>query len=422
MARITVIPAALVQSWVKKIIPQQLLSSNWGQFSNQFTANTPIPMQSERPIASAVVMKITDDFKNGSYRTTMITLIKGGVTPIGGPNPAFGRETKATMQEVGLFYNVIRVPRVVGDESVEGDVAQYYKIAEQTAGLIAADFVEDRDYAHQRSTVEGADVYLTDTSFWQNSEKGSSINAPLSTVLHPNIYAWISGAFTKNTWSATDATARTNLATLLNTGTTTDTFNMKLLDIICDRAARYIAKLPGMQSEKEVNWVLKVSNNQWLQLMTDSAAGSLQDRLKYTDTEISKVVTGYIGVYRNVMVVVDQRSPIANVTGSTTLGAFEYITAQSDDRVYVLPTGTVGTWEIAMLYGNGAIGIAQKAPLDYVKQESLDYGFESSLCGVMKEGIRRVDVDATDAATAARRNFTSFLVMTATNALTLNNT
>ncbi len=418
MARIAVIPAAQVQSWMKKIVPQQLLASVWGQFSNQFTANVPIPKQSEKPMPSAVVMKVTDDFKNGSFRTTMITLVKNGVTPIVGPNVAAGNETRASMQEAGLFYNVERIPRVVGDESVEGDVGEYYKLAEQTAGLIASDMVEADDYHHQRATVEGADVRLTDASYWQNSEKGSNINAPLSAVLHPNIWGWVNGALTKNVWSATNATATASLATGVLAGMDTDdTFNMKLLDLICAYATKYVARLPGMQGEKEVGWVLKVSQGQWLQLMTDSAAGSVQDRLKYTDTEISKVVSGYIGVYRNVMIVSDSRSPLFNLTGGN-LSAAQYITSAADNRVPVLPTGTVGTFEIAMLYGNGALGMAVKSPLDYVKQDSQDYGFESALCGVRKEGIRRMDYDATDAATAARRNFTSFLIVTSTNALT----
>ena len=151
-------------------------------------------------------------------------------------------------------------------------------------------------------------------------------------------------------------------------------------------------------------------------MITSSSGGSVQDRFKYTDTEISKVVTGYMGVYRNVMVVVDQLSPLFNMTGGN-LTTVQYATSALDQRVPIIPTGTVGTFEIAMLYGNGALGMAVKSPLDYVKQDSQDYAFESSLCGVRKEGIVRMDFDATDAATSARRNFTSILFVTATNSL-----
>lgn len=418
MSRITVIPAALVQTWTKKLIKQHLLSSVWDQLSNQFSVNMPIPMQKSMPMPSAVVMKVTDEFKSGSFRTTMISLIKGGSAPTDGPNILYGKETRATMQEVGLFYNVKRFARPIGDESVEGDVAQYYKIAELTAGLITSDFVEDNDYDHQKATVEGAADNLTSASAWQNSDKGTSINAPLAVVLHPKIYCWISGALTLNVWSATDATARSNLATNVASMASTDTFNMSLVDLICDRAARFVLKLPGMQGEKEISWVCKISNNQWLQLLTSAAAGSVQDRFKYNTAEMDKVVTGYFGVYRNVLWIVDQRSPLCNLTGGNAI-AFQYITNLADNRVTVVPTGTVGTFEVAMLYGNGALGMAVKEELNFIKKDSIDYSFEETMAGQKKMGVRRIDLDATDAATSARRNQSSFLVLTSTNALTM---
>ncbi len=94
---------------------------------------------------------------------------------------------------------------------------------------------------------------------------------------------------------------------------------------------------------------------------------------------------------------------------------FQYITPQGDNRVPVVPTGSVGTGEIAMLYGNGALGMAVKEELNFENKLSEDYGFEQSLCGVKKQGVRRIDLDQTDAATSARVNETSFLVITASS-------
>lgn len=413
MARTNVIPAARVQAWRKKLIPQHLLSSVWDQFSNQFTANTPIPKQSERPMPSAVVMKVADDFRNGSYRTTMISLRQGAVTVVGGPNPAAGRENRNTMLEVGLFYNVQRIPQIMTDESVEGDVGEFYRIAEQAAGMVTNAFVKEGDYDHQRATIEGADIFLTDPAYWQDSEKGSNIDNPLDVVLHPNIWVWINNALTKNTWSATNATAMSNLETLVDDLDSADTFSIQLLDAIQLIAARQINALPGVQGEKEVKWILKLSDTQWYQMMTSAAAGSVQDRFKYTDATIGEVVTGYMGVYKNMMVVVDQRSPLVNLASDAV--SFQYITPQGDNRVPVVPTGTVGTGEIAMLYGNGALGMGVKEELNFENKLSEDYGFEQSLCGVKKQGVRRIDLDTTDAATSARANETSFLVITASS-------
>jgi len=413
MARTSVIPAARVQAWRKKLIPQHLLSSVWDQFSNQFTANTPIPKQSSRPVPSAVVMKVTDDFRNGSYRTTMISLRQGAVTVVGGPNPAAGRENRNTMLEVGLFYNVQRIPQIMTDESVEGDVGEFYRIAEQAAGMVTNAFVKENDYDHQRATIEGADIFLTDPAYWQDSEKGSNIDNPLDEVLHPNIWLWLGGSLVKNTWSATNATAMSNLEAAFDGMGSTDTFSITLLDAIQLIAARQINALPGMQGEKEVKWVLKISDTQWYQMMSSAAAGSVQDRFKYTDSTIGEVVTGYMGVYKNMMVVVDQRAPLINLASNVV--NFQYITPQGDDRIPVVPTGTVGTGEIAMLYGNGALGMAVKEELNFENKLSEDYGFEQSLCGVKKQGVRRIDLDQTDAATSARVNETSFLVITASS-------
>ena len=411
MARTNIIPAARVQAWRKKLIPQQLLASVWGQFSNQFSANIPIPKQSERPMPSAVVMKVTDDFRNGSYRTTMVSLRQGAVTVVGGPNPAAGRENRNSMLEVGLFYNVRRIPQIMTDESVEGDVGEFYRIAEQAAGMVTTGFVKQEDYDHQRATVQGADIFLTDSAYWQNSEKGSNIDNPLDVCLHPNIFLSLAGSLVKNTWSPTYATAMTALEDAFDGMISTDTFTITTLDQCQYVASNSISALPGMQGEREVLCVLKISQNQWFQLVASAAAGSMIDRFKYTDSQVLKVVTGFMGVYKNMMVVVDARAPIINLASNVV--DFQYITPQGDNRVRVVPNGTVGTGEIAMLYGNGALGMAMKEELNFENKLSEDYGFEQSLCGVQKQGIRRIDLDATDAPTAARVNETSFLVITA---------
>jgi len=306
---------------------------------------------------------------------------------------------------------VRRIPQIMTDESVEGDVGEFYRIAEQAAGMVTTGFVKQEDYDHQRATVQGADIFLTDSAYWQNSEKGSNIDNPLDVCLHPNIFLSLAGSLVKNTWSPTYATAMTALEDAFDGMISTDTFTITTLDQCQYVASNSISALPGMQGEREVLWVLKISQNQWFQLVASAAAGSMIDRFKYTDSQVLKVVTGFMGVYKNMMVVVDARAPIINLASNVV--DFQYITPQGDNRVRVVPNGTVGTGEIAMLYGNGALGMAMKEELNFENKLSEDYGFEQSLCGVQKQGIRRIDLDATDAPTAARVNETSFLVITA---------
>lgn len=409
-----VITAAQKQTWRKKLIPAFVLGSLFGQFSNQHAEGQTLPQAKSRPKMQAVVMKVTDDFSDGSYKATIPAIRVGATTVVTGPNVAKGRENRPTMNQVGAYYTVKRIPYALNDDSVEGDILKFYNWAEQTAGLITSDFVKQTDYDHQRATIEGAEEGLTNTAFWQDSEKGSSINAPLTETLHPNFYAWVGGKMVKNTWNTSYATALSNLETVLDDMQVSDTFNMKLLDAIHWYATRTVVPLGGFQGDRSIKYVLKISDVQWYQLFTDAVAGSLQDRFKYVETGFEKIYSGDMRIYRGILIVVDQRSPLAKIESNTV--SFQYVTPQGDSRA---PTATnasanSGTVEMAVLYGNGALIHGVKKELDFVQQGSDDYEFEKGLCGVSKNAVRRCDLDTAETPTSGRVNESSFIVATAT--------
>lgn len=416
MAAISIITAAQKQAWLSKLIPEFKLASLWSNISNTYAVSTPVPGQKDMPIPNAVVMRVTDEFRSGSYKTTALTVLKGNNTPVIGPNIAAGNEAHATLNEVALFWNVRRLGRLVTDRSVEGRIGEYFKLADQVSAQLNMDNVEDTDYNHQRAIIDGADIGLTSASYWQSSDRGSTINAPLSAVLHPNIYAFKTGVLVKNTWSATDATARTNLGTLLSGMAVTDIASLTFVDYIADFVSRNISPIPGgVQGTREVKWVCILSNLQWRQIMFSSAAGGVQDRFKYTNSSIDKVIEGFQGVYRNVLWLVDNRSPLFDVV-SAGAATVQYITSSGDSRVPVVLSGTTGTFEIARLLGNYALGMAVAGEERFIEKVSQDYEFDRSLLLEQSYGIRRTDRDTTDAATSARTNITSALFVTATNA------
>lgn len=408
-----VIPAARIQQWRKKFIPQLILGSLFGQFSNQYAQGMTLPKASQQPMPTAVVMKVSDEFANGAYKVTIPAARKPKTVVVRGPNPAGGRENKATMAQVGAYWQIKRIPYAVKDDSVEGNVAAFYSWAEKTAGFIANDFIEDDDYDHQMATIEGAELDLVDPAAWEESEKGSSITHPLSRTLHPNFYSWRGGKLYKNTWSEVYDTALSNLEGILDDMSVSDTFNLKLLNAIQVKASRTVAPLGGFQGNKAIKWVLKISDGQWNQLLSDSATGSVQDVFKYVDTGFEKLHSGDMGIYRGMLVVVDQRSPLAKIESSTV--SFQYITAAGDDRVPVATNASAnsGTVELAVLYGNGALIQGVKADLTYKQQQSMDYGFEEGMAGIVKRAVRRCDLDTDETATSARVNESSFIVATA---------
>lgn len=411
MAHTVIAEAGRVQSFVRKAIKQHMLASVWDQLSNRFTYNQGVPKADARMMPTTIVTKVSDEFRDGEWKTTMISIRKPNANAIIGPNPAEGRESRSSTKIVSVFYNVQRFAMAISDRSVGGNIGKFYNALEYNVGVMKDLFVEQTDYDHQKAVIDGADIGLTDASYWQNSEYGSEISNPVDPVLHPNVYTWHDNAISKNTWSATYATATVNLEGLLDDMDADDIFNLSALDAIYLIASRKISPIGGIGGNNEVRWVLKISDAQWHQLVTDTAANGWKDLLKYTESGFDRVFMGYVGVYKNMMIIVDQRAPLAAIASNNT--SFQYITPAGDNRVRAVTNGTTGTFEVAMLFGLGALGVAMIEEEDLMKK-GFDYDFNNGACMTRTRGTMRLDLDATVAPTTARINETSFLFLTAT--------
>lgn len=416
MAYVNVVAAGRVQSWIRKTIKQKINASTWDQLSNRYEYSQTVPHSGNISVPKEVVHKVTDELKMGQYSVTMLAIRKTGAAVIGGANSAEGKESKPTTKIVSLYFTNQRVPKSLPDMSVSGDMSEFYGIAQATVDMIGNDFVEQTDYDHQSAMIDGCDFFLQDTASWESSEYGSAINAPQTKCLHPNTYVLASGALVKNTWNATYATANTSLATATDTETAvTDVFTTAVADKIHLLATRIVVPMGGLGGKAEVNYVLKISDAQWFQWTTDTTASvGWRDLMKYTETGMDRLFNGFVGVYKGMMVIVDQRAPLYNVTSST-VGAFQYQTPLADNRVRVLTAANTGTREVWMLMGRGAIGLADVMEMDLVRK-SRDYEFVKSICGHRKRGTQRMDLDATVAPTSARVNESSMIGLTATSA------
>jgi hypothetical protein len=415
MSHTTVVDPGRVLSWRRKGIKQQLLNCLWDQLSNRFSFNQTVPGAGDREIPKTVFHKVSDSFNEGEYKTTMLSLRKPNATAIIGPNSAEGKEYKNTTKIVSIFYNVQRFPMAMKDRSVAGRTNNFYKIAEATADVISTLMAEQTDYDTSKAVIEGAEVALTDSAYWENSEYGSEISVPLSQVLHPNIY--MEGVSAKNTWNTSFATAVTSLATAVDTEmTSSHGCGLASLDRIHLIASRTIAAIGGMAGVNEIKWCLVLSDAQWYQLSTESTTG-WRDLLKYTEKGMDRMINGFQGVYKNMAIFVNQRQPLFNISGSTA-GAFQYITPASDGRTRVAKGSNTGTLEVAMLLGAGALGMAEIEELDYEKK-GFDYNFNTGMCGTRTKGTQRIDLDSTVAATSARVNESSFLYCTSTTTATV---
>jgi len=416
MAYVNVVSPGRVQSWIRKTVKQKINASTWDQLSNRYEYSQTVPKSGMSKVPSEVVHKITDELKMGQFSVTMLAIRKTGAAVIGGSNSAEGKESKPTTKIFSAYFTNQRVPKSLPDMSVSGDMSEFYGIAQATIDMIGNDFVEQTDYDCQRAMIDGCDEFLDSAAAWQSSEYGSAINAPQTKCLHPNTYVLASGALVKNTWDVTYATANTALATATDSETAvTDVFTGAVADKIHLLATRTIIPMGGLGGKSEVNYVLKLSDAQWYQWTTDTTASvGWRDLMKYTETGMDRLFNGFIGVYKGMMVIVDQRCPLYNVTSST-VGAFQYQTPLADNRVRVLTAANTGTREVWMLMGRGALAMADVMEMDLVRK-SRDYEFVKSICGHRKRGTQRMDLDAAVAPTSARVNESSMIGLTATSA------
>jgi hypothetical protein len=404
-----------VQSWKRKTIKQHLLSSIWDQLSNRSAYTQTVPKSKEKVIPSTVVHKVSDSFNEGTYQTTCLWVGRPQFKPVAGPNKAEGKERKLITRTKTINYNVQRFPITLNDRSVGGDISKFYKMAERVSDVIKDLFVESTDYDHERALHEGSDEWLTESEFWEDSENGSDITTPKTKVLHPNMYSDATSG--KVTWSPTYATTETNLLADIDNLAATNTFDLGALDRIHLIATRTIVPLGGYSGNTEVKWILKLSDAQWNQLTSDVAAGSFRDLLKYTEKGFDTMLHGHVGVYKNMLIVVSQRSPVYNLAG-TAGSRFQYVTSAGDDRTRSETTGAGnadGTAEIAALMGNGTLALAIIEEVDYVRK-GFDYDFSTGMTGTRSRGTERMDLDngSTSAPTVNRINESSFLYFTST--------
>jgi len=347
-------------------------------------------------IPNTVVHKVSDAFNEGTYQTTCLWVGRPQFLPIAGANKAEGNERKLVTRTKTINYNVQRFPLVLNDRSVGGDVSKFYKMAE-------------------RALHEGSDQWLTESEFWEDSENGSDITTPKTTVLHPNMYS--DATSVKVVWSPTYATAETNLQAAVDDLAATNTFDLGALDRIHLIATRTIVPLGGYSGNTEVKWILKLSDAQWNQLTADVAAGSWRDLLKYTEKGFDDMLHGHVGVYKNMLIMVSQRAPVYNLASSAGV-RFQYVTSAGDNRVRAETTGAGnadGTAEIAACMGLGSLALAEIEETDYVRK-GFDYDFSTGMTGTRSRGTERMDLDngSTSAPTANRINESSFLYFTAT--------
>ena len=417
MSATPIISALQVQAWRKNMVKEVINNVLFSQLSNRVEVTSNIPNAGQRKISDSVVQWVTDSFAKGIQKTTIPFLQKLQDMGQGGWQTVEGNEETPQMRFKTINYNLQRKGLAVVDESVEGDLTEYYSIASHKVQLLTDYFSELTDYNFQRALARGADEFLTESEYWNGQ---TLTTAPVTAGYHPNFL--VNGASAPITYSATDATYGAAIQLVVDALTGANAFDLAAADSMIHQADASngvkLQKLAWKSGANSVQYVCMLSESQelttatgsgtWRELMTDAGKRGVDNR----------AISGVLGVYKRTLFLSDERAPLWSTTTATAdVSRIEfYKIADGRTPVAKASTGT-GTVEMARMCGKGAIGAAQIKDLDFVDKD-FDYGFSHGLAAQQAVGCERMDLVNTALSTKPL-NQSSFIYATATGAQTL---
>lgn len=464
---------------------QQITDSLWDQLSNRVRPGQSLPNGGPgTKIPKTVLMQVSYAASEGRISTIVPSLDKVGGDAVSGLQPLLGTGKTPRLRNFEVFYNLHRYAMKLKDGSVEGDMTEFYNIMAQKGNLFSDFGVEYKDLQYNVSLMEGADRKLTETEFWAGQVLP---NAPVVKTLHPNIYLRTKSGKALDAFLALGTNVSANIPAHVNTAigalpgapSTAVTpaaflaaqgwqsrafqlayagyletlavgasgldiasakFDRLLLNAISTEAYRTLAPLGWSYAGKKVDYIVKISPMQAMQLEQDSSAQGWYDAVKAADQQMgedSRILTGIFGVYRGLALLVDQRNPIVDFTGNvaataldgTNNGFIKYWTPDSKTLARTTKTAaaTQGSLECAQVLGRQTLAQVNVSDWSFT-QEELDHGMSIEYGMNAKFGNRRVEFNYADettlnsdgfvVSTKIPENWQSMLVLTATPAVT----
>lgn len=416
MSAVPIFTELQVQAWRKRMIKEVISNVLWSSLSNRVSVTSQVPNAGQKKIPDSVVHWVSDSFAKGIQKTTIPFLQKLQDLGQGGWEKVEGEEETPLMRFKTINYNLQRKSLAVKDESVEGDLTEYYAIASQKVQLLTDYFSELIDYNFQRAIMRGADEYLTLQRYWDGQTLTSP---PVTESFHPHILP--NGAAAPVTWNAVDATYGASIQTAMNALVATNVMDLAALDSMVFQAdysnGIKLQKLGWKAGPNSIQYVGLLSEAQAKELTTATGAGTWRELM--TDAGKrgidNRAISGILGVYKRTLWLTDERRPLWSTTAATALAdRIEYYKIQ-DGRTPVAKTAPdTGTCEIACMTGQGALGAAKIKDLDFVDKD-FDYGFSHGLAASQACGCERMDLVNTSIS-AKPLNQSSFTYYTATPA------
>jgi hypothetical protein len=427
MAIATFSSALQIQSWASTMQKELIRRSPWEQMSNLTVETTEIPTKKDmKTVPDAVIIKLGGEFDEGSFQLT-IPLV-GKLNTIGkfGREIVDGSEEAPALKFKAVNYNVERKGISIQEMSVDGQQDRFYKIGAKGTPMLTTYFMELTDFNCHRAIVEGSSWALTETAYWTG---GSFSTPPQVRKYNPTVMK--RGGSAVAPYSTVLATYEGNIQTYIDSLTTAgNPFSLVGLDAVINEMCLRLLPLSWKDS---VDFVLLLSDFQCRELQDSTSTTGWSALMRAADPreynagkenagDDNRAISGILGIYRRTLIINNGRSPIWDTSKAANgyVGYFKPWTSggyQNAANVVITraaKTGAgVGTCEIAIGLGKGAIGNPIIKQLNFEEQEK-DYNFNKGVCGGRMAGWVRMDFDIASPTSTSIQNQTSLLYFTPT--------
>lgn len=419
---------------LKQLEKQLYVESIWYPLSNRWDTTTQI---GNGGIGAQMPNSVLNMYKHNSASgfSTVIPVLNGlKGDAIGGLQQLQGTGKTTTMQYTEIFYNQHRFAYKLKDQSVEGDLVDYFPIFQEKATLAKDWQVEYADLTINQAIMQGVDRKQSEAEFWT----GDALSAPpVTKTLHPNILTathagtvydrlvasgTLFSALPAAAQTAANAAAGTTIAagttfpTMLTTygwqhaatqifyaaylelqagvagwNDTTAKLTRTRLNAIRDYADQNIRKLGWSFKGGKVDYILLITPGQAADLGADIQSNgsgwfNVWSNAEQGQGDNGRVLTGVLGTYRGMALIVNSRMPVIDLSaagnsqyamasslGDNTVagGSFiKYFQPGDQTMTRVNKTGATGTVEVAQLLGMGAVGHNEHSDWIYTEEET----------------------------------------------------
>jgi hypothetical protein len=333
----------------------------------------------QQNMPSGIYMKVNEVALRNAWRARITLLERLSGAGVMGGRQAIGEEEQPSTKVAEVYHNNCRKVVSVPGYGIEKLHAEYLNLFEKFIDQLADWNREQEDLEIHQALLEtyGETLLHGETSSIVDPYDPTAGSGPCAPRWNPNVFVAGLGAHNQPDYDLSVNTHTQNILTSLGqtpggNGTFLDTDALSNLSNYALLKRIEPLDIPGAPSGK--GYVLTISELQAMYIGDPNWSVKNLGSLFVQKTGLNDKIMnwpGVIGMYKDLLLVVDHRTPTVTRTGSTALNAGYIKHGNIDERNRdQMSTGDV--FDVAILHGRGAVVKWEPEPLHSIKQDD-DY-------------------------------------------------